>query len=202
MDWVVFLVDIVVTGILLYSFQRVIDERADKRMAEFKADLQAAAFEHQTRFAKLHEERAKIIAELYKKLTRVEYSLLFSSQGIHLRADLELPRDIAVDESKRLFESALKRVSEFQEYFDENRVFLSKPLCVKIENMAEKFSATLADLEQTFEPTPPGTEGPGPAIMAVWRAAKKVRVIIPSVKQDIEQEFRSLLGVDETCLKE
>jgi hypothetical protein len=197
-----FLADILLTGILLYAFQRVVDERADKRLTAFRADLQKAAFEYQTRFAKLHEGRASIIAELYKKLTRVEHSLELSSQGLHLRADLKAPHQAALAESRKLFESAMGCVSEFQAYFNENRIFLSRPLCAKIEEMVQEFDATLGDLADTFQPIPPGTEGPGPAIMAVWRAAKKVELIIPSVRHDIEQEFRTILGAEEETLQD
>lgn len=196
MDWIPLLLNITVTGILLYVFQKVIDERAAKRLEEFKANLQLTTVEHETRFSRLHTDRAKVIAEFYKRLSKVERSLSLSAQGIHLHADLEQPWEKAVDESRKSFENTLDNVSQFEEYFQENRIFLSNPLCEKIEFLLQEIFAALSDLEGSFAPTPPNTQGPGPAILSLWQATKKVEVTIPSIKRDIEKEFKNILGVE------
>ena len=46
----------------------------DKDLEEFKADLQKTAFEHRTKYAKLHDDRAIIIKELYSKLENMTIS--------------------------------------------------------------------------------------------------------------------------------
>jgi len=196
MDWVQFLVYIAVTGILLYVFQKVIDERVEKRLEKFKTSLQSAAFEHETRFAKLHEERAKIIVELFKLLVIVERSLISSSQGIHLNADSKLPRNVAIQDSKNIFEGAIKSFVNFQNYFDENRILLSEPLCRKIGELNQQYSDTLSDLEGSFDFVTPDSGGLPPAIGSLWSAQRKVKVIIPPIKRDIEQELRNVLGVE------
>ena len=75
MDWLQVFVNLVLTGILLYVFQRVIDERSVRRLEKFKAELKSESFEKETRFSKLHEKRLDIIAELYGKLYRVRDTL-------------------------------------------------------------------------------------------------------------------------------
>jgi hypothetical protein len=70
------LVNLVVTGILLYVFQRVIDERSAKRLEQFKAELQSTNFEKEIKFSKLHETRVRVLVEFYKKLTQISKILL------------------------------------------------------------------------------------------------------------------------------
>jgi len=48
MDWLQVFVNLVLTGILLYVFQKVIDERSARRLEEFKAELKSTAFEKET----------------------------------------------------------------------------------------------------------------------------------------------------------
>jgi hypothetical protein len=68
MDWLQIFVNLVLTGVLLYVFQRVLDERSAKRLEEFKAELKATAFEKEIKFSKLHETRVQVLAEIRKKL--------------------------------------------------------------------------------------------------------------------------------------
>ena len=92
MDWLAFLSNITVTGILLYVFQKIIDERSSRRLAEFERNLQASLFEHQTRFEKLHEERVKIIAKLYSLLVQAQRNLA-SLTGLVVPQDGEVKKD-------------------------------------------------------------------------------------------------------------
>ncbi len=41
-------------------------------LESYKTSLQQSASEHQTRFTKLHEKRAEVIDELYKRMARVQ----------------------------------------------------------------------------------------------------------------------------------
>jgi hypothetical protein len=74
-------------------------------------------------------------------------------------------------------------------------MFISSELCGKIKVLTNEFIESLENLEITHVPTPSDVEGPGPAILAFWKFEKNVRVIIPPIKREIEDEFRKLLGV-------
>jgi hypothetical protein len=202
MDWVQTITYLAFTGIFLYVFQRVINERAEKRVEKFKTSLQSEEFKHETQFAKLHEERAKIIVEIYRRLDILERSLVPSSQGIHLLADLEIPKDLALEDSKKLFALTIEKFVDFRDYFTENRILLSKSLCKKIEELIHIYSDTLSDLEGSFDFVTPPTGGLPHAIGSLWNAQKKIKVIIPPIKHEIEQEFRNILGVDDINAKQ
>lgn len=64
------------------KFKTGLQATHDRELEKFRADLRLAAFEHETRFAKLHEERAKVIADLYKLLVQAQFG--FEELLIHL----------------------------------------------------------------------------------------------------------------------
>lgn len=76
MDWLQVFVNLIVTGILLYVFQRVIDERSEKRLEQFRSELRTLPHEQDTKFSKLHEVRSDVIANLYKRLVEVRKKLI------------------------------------------------------------------------------------------------------------------------------
>jgi len=53
------------------EFKAKLKADGDMEIEKLKNSLQMVAFEHQVRFSKLHETRAEVIADLYKRL--VEY---------------------------------------------------------------------------------------------------------------------------------
>ena len=143
MDWKLLLINIVVTGILLYVFQKVIDERASKRTEKFKANLQELLSQRQTQFTKLHKERARVIAKLYKKLFKAERSLLMAYRNTtQLLRGPDISLDTVREKSKQSFETALKFVLEFQFYFEENCIFLDTSLCTKVEDVIHELILT------------------------------------------------------------
>ena len=121
MDWLQLLINLVVTGILLYVFQRMIDERSAKRLEKFKAELQSTTFEKEIKFSKLHETRMQVLAELYKRVSRIDKQLL------SLKINIEFDKDVQ-DEIEKFNVS----IDDFQAYFDENRLSLPERLCTKL----------------------------------------------------------------------
>lgn len=120
MDWLQIFVNLVLTGILLYIFQRIIDERSAKRLEKFKAELQSTAFEQETRFSKLHEKRAEVIEELYNKLVKVQ------------RALFSLLYEFASEKNKYDTIGPSKIIEEFNAYFEANQIYLPENICSHI----------------------------------------------------------------------
>jgi len=101
---------------------------ADNALAleKFKAELQAAAFEHQTQFSYLHQERGKVIAELYRLLSNVESAIRVID--INMQANLS-PRGDALADASQARDS-------FSQYFDVNRIYFDESLCSIIEQLS------------------------------------------------------------------
>jgi hypothetical protein len=184
MDWLAFLSNIAVTGILLYVFQKVIDERSSRRLAEFERNLQASLFEHQTRFEKLHEERVKITAKLYSLLVQAQRNL--ASLG-----SLIVPQDGEV--KKEVLESARKSGDALSSYFDEHRLYLPESLCAELDRFQEIFHRTWMDyvLSQAYNHTVDYE-----AFMHMRRGFDTITDEIPKLRRVIEQEFREMLHAD------
>ncbi len=56
---------------------------ADKEIERLKNSLQMVAVEHQVRFSKLHEKRAEIMAELYKRLATLRCKMALPEKLMH-----------------------------------------------------------------------------------------------------------------------
>jgi hypothetical protein len=166
-----------------------------KDLERLRADLQITAFEYQTRFASLHQERAKVLDQLYKLLSEVERNLILATRYTHLNAEDDRPWKEKKIQSEKMYKETFEATIQFETYFEKNRHYLNSELCDRIEKLVIEFVESIQDLEITHVPSSSDIKGPGPAILALWKVEKKVRVIIPPIKQEIEEEFRKLLGV-------
>jgi hypothetical protein len=126
MDWFQIFVNLVLTGVLLYVFQRVIDERSVKRLEKFKTELQSISFEHETKFSRLHEIRVEVVAGLYKRLFDTQQSLAEVQKTF---SDEDLNQKI-----KPGFRKLQAVIVEFENYFNANRLYVPKHLCQKLDN--------------------------------------------------------------------
>jgi hypothetical protein len=145
-----------------------------------KADLRAAAFEHETRFVRLHEKRVEIIAELYKKLAITEdafQDVLHPIQAGSREQHDQRIREAQVDAMK------------FFAFFNENRVFLDDQLCGLILTLKEKLRRISAEFAGAFGF---GTSPTGDQWKEAW---KLFSADVPQLRAEIESRVRQMLGV-------
>lgn len=64
-----------VSGVITFLGKKIIENSFLKSLEKYKTDLEKTKYEHQVRFGKLHEERAVVIKELFKKLVSVEKTM-------------------------------------------------------------------------------------------------------------------------------
>lgn len=145
-------------------------------------------FEYQTRFARLHEERAKVIAELYRRLVRAQNNL---SSMMNLMKDEGSPTILSITNI------AAREIQAFRDYFDENRIYLSKNLREKLGVLHTEFGALWLLLAVSQE-VPSEDDDAEMKILksvdAVKIALRRLADVIPTIVQDIEKEFRAVLG--------
>ncbi len=155
-----------------------------KDIEKFKVDLRLAAFEHETKFLKLHEQRVEVVAEIYQRLVRTESAFKY-----FVKPFVKVGEPPIEEKEKDTYEAA----KLFSEYFNENRLWLDANTCSKIE----EFDKKLLKAWNAFHIFIPGgdqrwmTEGKMEKWDKIWNEAS---VILPSIKRDIEDEFRNLLG--------
>jgi hypothetical protein len=192
MDWLQIFVNLVLTGILLYVFQRVIDERSARRLEEFKTDLKSTAFERETKFSKLHEKRVGVLAELYTKLSFVRRpldvaKLLVESQASGVVYGEKLPDLI------NKFSAA---IDEFVSFYKGVRLYLPSHLCAQIDlyhrySMDTWQSLTLRyAVDENLIKTKDNPSYSHNLLSEFYSLSEK----LDSLSMAIEKEFRGLIG--------
>jgi hypothetical protein len=97
------------------EFRIQLQSDANVQIEKLRAALHETATGHQIRFAKLHEERAKVIKDLYQRL-------------IQARADAA--QYVLGDARKReLAIETTQKVMELFRFITENRIFLPSKVC-------------------------------------------------------------------------
>jgi len=170
------------TGVLAFAAQRYIEKWFSRRLEKFKVDLQLGAFEHQTRFTKLHEKRAEVIAELYLRLVKTQRCFTSMLDP--------LPAEFSGDPRVERIKVARDIANNFLEYFDTHQLFLDPALCAKLSRLSQEFS----EIYITFvmaQSDPTGSS----AVHKAWSdGIDKLNKEIPKLRDEIEVIFRKMLG--------
>jgi hypothetical protein len=192
MGWQLIVVNLVVTGILLYVFQRVIDERSTRRLGKFKAELQSIAFEKETKFSKLHEKQVEVLAELYTKLSFVRGPLTVVKLLMESRASGFIDNEKMPGLIKKFSES----VEEFASFYEGVRLYLPSSLCYQIDlyyrysmDTWENLSSSYAVNENLIK-----TDNNPKISQNLLRELYDLSEKLESLNKAIEKEFRVLIG--------
>ena len=175
------------TLLLVVAFlgKSLISNFLTKDLEKFKGDLQLAAVEHQIRFSKLHENRATVLAELYRLL------VVATGQTESFVSPFQKSGEI------EKYNKALDAIAEYYRYFDQHRIYIPEVLCASLESFAKKLQAPAVNfgvhlrLEQANQAS---TAEKQKAWIDAW---KSVQDDIPLVRKGLEMEFRKLLGAPE-----
>ncbi len=131
--------------------------------------------EFRIRFDKLHEKRLDTIAITYRHLIRTEQAFF------NLVKPFTFGGEPSKDKKIKLVNEAAR---EFLVYFNENKIYFDEPLCLKIDDFFEKIRDSWDNLQEIGDSVKNWSE--------LW---KNSRDDLLSIRKDIENEFRSLLGV-------
>jgi len=138
------------------AFKGQLKASADAEIERLKVSLQMSALEHEVRFSKLHEKRAEVIAELYRRL--VELSMLAHQYAIEERGVLsgdggffgtttfkpmgepDSPDDLlraekAIAHSREVAEQANQKSGELSRFLAFNKIYLP----AEIDNLFGEF---------------------------------------------------------------
>lgn len=211
MTWIEVLRDIGVFGVAAFFIQRLIENSSTKKLEKYKQELDFTIrsyqltldneFErykselnlHLTRQTTLHEKRLTIIDEMYKMLITLD-SGMRAMTGMHLVfEDAEKENQVRVDTAQKAF-------ADYNNYFLYNKLYFNKTISDLLENIRkEYFSANFDFFEpkrlQSFTGGQPSREGYRAAVETSQAAAKRIKDDIPKILEQLEDEFRKLLGV-------
>lgn len=163
--------------------------RTTREIEQFKANLQAAALEHEVRFSKLHEKRAEVLAELYKLLVAATWQATNFANPFQFVGD---------PDKQTLYVAAMNGIAEYYRFFDQHRIWLPADLCEPLKVFAEKLRTPTIHAGVYAEIEYPTAETRKEMRDAFGKAWNSVQTDIPSLRSAIEVEFRTLLGGQST----
>ncbi len=155
----------------------------EKNLEAYRHELEKIQKEHEVRFAALHEKRMEVIAELYSLLRELaEVSLSASAAGI-----FPFPEGFGKAELAEILKTGLRRLEAIKQFMDKNRLYFSEALADKIDRFIEKIHGPIERASSAVQ------EDYSKATQEL-RSLPPLSEAIFSLRRDIEQEFRKLLG--------
>jgi len=170
------------------TFKARLKADADTEIERLKSSLQRAAFEHQVQFSKLHEKRAEVIAELYRRLVDV----FWSSQRFVLTSE-NSPQPGQREEYAR----ANQHIREFVSFFEAHQIYLPARVCTLVEKFVAPLRRAVASAGVYGRIEYPNERTRLQIQDAFTKAYEAFDADIPAAKSALEAEFRTMLGVAE-----
>jgi hypothetical protein len=169
------------------TFKNRMKADADIEIERLKSSLQIVATEHQVRFTKLHERRAEIIADLYKKLI-----------DLHRHAEFfVVTRENNPDPAKDAeFRKLQQEMGDFQKFYQEHQIYLPLDVCTSLEGLVGEITGNVwtagifGRIEYPNEPVLRQSED------AFTKGYAAFGEKIPAARKSLENEFRKMLGVE------
>lgn len=156
--------------------------QSDVALERVRADLSIVAAEHQIQFARLHEERAEVIAETYARLTELHVTL----------GDYVKIFEPAGDKPKEERRQAVQKAHEnFITYYRVKRIFLPESAVAKIDSINERSVSAFYSFFYEIE----ATQKQGGHDVERWHEIfQQVKDEMPVTLKGLERDFRLLLG--------
>jgi hypothetical protein len=166
----------------LERFKGELKATHEKELERLRADLRLAAFRQETTFAKLHDKRAEVIAELYAKLATVNGAMH------ELLSPLEVDGGAGREKREK---SAAEAGNDFRRYYDRHLIYFDESLC----NLLHSFSQDMMRAWVIHLHNPTTGEGGINRWEPRMKAWERLNEQVPKIRTEIEQNFRQLLGL-------
>ena len=181
-----------IIGALVYIAKKVVDGFLQSGVATFKANLEKTATEHLIKFKRLHIERADVVRELYQHLTKLDLALISTLRWLQSIEEDPLPKKVA---------NLIKLHNKFNNFYQLNKIFFSTEICAKIDNLAKISQDVCVDIT-TFPVDPQSDVYKHDRRTLIdrhdcWERARNLhKNEMSEIRNEIERDFRNLLGVD------
>jgi hypothetical protein len=180
-----------IVGILVYLGKLIIEKFADINIEKIKLQAQLEKEKIMLVYGNLHKDRAIVIKKLYRLLINANNALI----------SLTKPLQMAGEKKKNeKFILVAKEYNKFLKYYEHNKIFFKNELCELIDNIIDKLRDPILDYETYLPAYEQSVEvddrkNASDYHKELVNAWKKVKDEIPPIKEKLENEFRSLIGV-------
>lgn len=147
-------------------------------------------------FSQLHRERARTIKKLYRYLAILErnHSSLYGYFTVFETEDYKV-EDYMIETESNAHQSYIDYVDYFQEhkvFFPKKLADLQDKLCIKL-NKYWKSRVFLKAHEESMQPE---------QFIKISKEMKEIIDELPSLKDEIEEEFRKIMGIDRKIIEQ
>ncbi|MFV5696358.1 hypothetical protein ACM55G_13085 [Flavobacterium sp. LB3P122] len=173
------LISIGVTAIAKLKYDKKLEKvkfRNAKKLSDFQSEIEILKSQESIKFAKLHEKRFEVLAEIYKYINDIIVALHNSITPVKNETNVSFEEN-----EKKLLNNYRLVIFSFYEYFAINKIYLSANIASLIDNFV--MQANIIASENAMKK--------GQAGMEVY--SKLNEIVIP-IKNEIEIEFRKVLG--------
>ena len=172
---------VVVVGAIAWILRGIISQGFARDLQRYKSDLEKKNFEHRERFSLIHQRRAEVIAAIYGKIARTK-AVTADLVGIFQQGGQSL-----IEKKQK----AADVYNDMSSYFFENRLFLPRETAEKTEELV----MTIRDVLIEFDTAQMGNEEYKVDLSGHWQQAyKRLREEVPPILEELENEFKNLLG--------
>ena len=173
-----------IVGAVAWLGREVSKQFFSKDLEKFKLNLEKESLRYRIRYERLHTERAEVIKELYKRLSRAHDSMST------LTCPGQFAGEPSIEEKAKTAEGA---VNGLISYYEENKIFLEENLSEEFDRLIGHFKSAWREFQTSQELR--GSEEPGSAERwyKAWEKVSKEEV--PEVRKRIEDKFRGIIGI-------
>ena len=178
----------VILAVIAFLSRSIIGRWIAMSIAKYEANLQRETTEHQIRFTRLDEKRADVVAKLNGLLIAVHRDLI---ELDNLTPDALRHLSTLDEKRNHLLAQTINDYQTFSDYFDEHNLYLPEDLC----NIIDRFLKVCNQIKTAhIQNQVLADETNASFLIASFDATRK---IIPELREEIKQEFRQILGLDE-----
>jgi hypothetical protein len=169
------------------EFKIQLKAAADAEIERLKSSLQMRALEHEVRFSRLHDRRAKVIEEVYQRLIDAEkdYGRFVIVDGY---SKGEAQQEARFKMQTKMYETSL--------FIEKHRIYLPAQTCVSLKAFLDVMwtNAISVGVYGSIEfPSQKTMEERDKVFREAYEALEKA---IPLARSALENEFRKMLGPD------
>lgn len=181
------------------DFDRGLEERKSelsKELEGWKAGYQRALDENQIRFSRFHAEQADAIKSLYARLVRMERKLRELVNPLQfVPEDQEARKEFHANQRREFIEAFIA----FRDFFEESRIYLSPEVCGQLDTVLDTAHSVYVDFT-VYDEDKDDLDGEGRKQRTRLRidAHKTMTDQFPSLRQELEDEFRTAMGMVES----
>jgi hypothetical protein len=162
----------------LEEFRLTTQAKADAQLEVARAEIARGALEHQVRFTRLHEQRARVISGTFARLDRLHRAI----RGLTQMIDTQQYQPMTWNE-------AIESFKDFQRYYYERSIWLDPETIALINPIVDLLSQPFSMLALALSKGRNSDD----LRQAIQQTISIVDERVPAARRALEARFRSLL---------